>query len=130
MARTARAATALTRDNGVAIGAGTTPDNTNGNTVVSPGPYKAVLMVQNGGGSAITVTVRASGSGASEPTSGYQPFEQAARGDLTISVAAGATTLVPFNDTDRFSQSDNSLSLDFSSSTSVKVWVLQLPYVS
>lgn len=140
MARTAltTALVPLARDAGVALGAGQTPDAVNGNSVPVPGPYLARIMIKNGDASSHSLVLRASGytggpTGAAN--SGLQPawnqiFSQATKGDLTVAVAAGATEVVTISDNDRFVQSDGSMWLDWSASTSMTVWVLTEPYVN
>lgn len=131
---TARAAItpiALVNDAGTAAGAGTSVNASAGMTVASPGPYQVIVRVDNGDASSHTVTVRAGGSGntASGGAAVATPFTQATIGDLVVTVAAGASQFIPISNTDRFTQADGSLSLDFSSATSMTVWVFQLPYV-
>lgn len=130
-ARTAITPIALVNDAGVAAGGGTNVDAANGMTVASPGPFNAIVRVDNGDASSHTVTLRAGGSGvtASGGTAVAVPYTQATVGDLVVTVAAGASQFIPIRTTDRFAQADGSLSLDFSSATSMKVWVFVLPYV-
>lgn len=129
-ARTAITPIALTRDSGAAAGSGTNVDASNGMTVAAPGPYRVIVRVDNGDASSHTVTVRAGGSGvtASGGSAVAVPYTQATVGDLTVTVAAGASQFIVIDTTDRFAQADGSLSLDFSAATSMKVWVFQLPY--
>jgi hypothetical protein len=137
MARTALNPVNLVRDGGVAQGAGATPDVTNGNTVASPGPYKAIVVVKNADGSSHNLIVRggnylgAAGGAANSSMVAPQNsvFAPATVGDLTVAVAAGATEVVYIANTGRFTQPDGSLALDWSSSTSMTVWVLTEPYV-
>lgn len=139
MARTAftTALVALTRDTGVALGNGQTPDATNGNSVPSPGPFQAQIMIKNADSAAHSLVLRASGY-TGTPTGGAnsglvaaynQIFSQATKGDLTVAVAAGATEVITLSDNDRFVQADGSMWLDWSASTSMTVWVLTRPYV-
>lgn len=130
-ARTAITPIALVNDAGVAAGAGTNVDASNGMTVASPGPFNVIVRVDNGDSASHTVTVRAGGSGvtASGAAAVAVPYTQATVGDLVVTVGAGASQFIPIATTDRFTQADGSLSLDFSSATSMKVWVFQLPYV-
>lgn len=135
-ARTVLTPIALTRDTGNALGAGTTPDAANGNTIASPGPNKLKLLVHNGDTAAHTVTIRASGSGVTaagaaqvNPAPSNTVFTQATLGDLVVSVAASAYAEIGPLTTDRFTQADGSLSIDYSASTSVLVWPIQDPIV-
>lgn len=137
MARTALTAVALTRDSGVAQGAGATPDATNGNSVANPGPYNAIIMVKNADVSSHNLIVRAAGytgtpTGAAN--SGLVPpqntvFTSATVGDLTVAVAASTTQIIKVSTTGRFTQADGSMWLDWSASTSMTVWVLTEPFV-
>lgn len=135
-ARTALTPVKLARDTGNALGAGTTPDASNGNTVVAPGPFKLKLLVHNGDTAAHTVTVRATGNGVTatgatqvNPAPSSTVFTQATLGDLVVSVAASAYVEIGPLTSDRFSQSDGTLSVDWSASTSVLVWAIQEPIV-
>jgi hypothetical protein len=133
MARTALTAVAGVRNGGTALGAGATPDATNGN-IYAAGPFKAEVIIHNGDSSAHSVIVRAGGyqgvpTGAANSgyvTDQYQPFAQASAGDLTVSVAATSYTVLTL-ETDRFIQPDGSLWLDWSASTSMTVYVKQAP---
>lgn len=129
-ARTALTPVALVTDGGVARGAGATPDAANGNTVAFPGPFNVLVVVTNADSASHTCTVRAGGSGvtASGAAAAPVPFAQATVGDLVVTVANGTTQVIGPLTTDRFCQKDGSLSLDWSASTSMTVWVLQLPY--
>lgn len=136
MARTALTALQLPGVGG-ASAALVAPDATNGNIVASPGPYKALIIVTNGG-SAQSLYVRASGyqgvaSGAANSGyvgAQYQPFASASIGDLTVSVAANETTVVDLDqDTGRFTQADGSMWLDWSAATSLTVLVVQRLYM-
>jgi len=139
MSRTALTATALTRDAGAAIGAGSTPDATNGNIVASPGPFKLGILVYNADSSNHNLYIRAGGyagaatgsANASYATDQYQPFAQASVGDLTVSClhTGGGYTLIEGLTTDRYTQSDGSVWLDWASSTSMTVWVWTRPYL-
>jgi hypothetical protein len=135
-ARTALTPVALSRDTGNALGAGTTPDAVNGNTVAAPGPFKLKLLVLNGDSASHTVTVRATGNGVTaagaaqvNPAPYSTVFTQSTLGDLVVTVGAGAYALIGPLTSDRFAQSDGSLSVDYSASTSVKVWAIQEPLV-
>jgi hypothetical protein len=135
-ARTALTPIQLVRDTGNALGAGTTPDAANGNTIPAPGPFKMKLLVHNGDSAAHTVTVRATGNGVTasgaaqvSPAPSNTVFVQSTLGDLVVSVAAGAYTEIGPLTSDRFEQSDGSLSIDYSASTSVLVWAIQEPIV-
>lgn len=137
MARTALTPVNLVRDGGVAQGAGATPDAANGNTVASPGPFQAIIIVKNGDASSHNVIVRggnylgaANGAANSSMVAPQNSvFAPATVGDLTVAVAAGATQIVKVANTGRFTQPDGSLALDWSASTSMTVWVLTEPYV-
>ena len=132
-ARTALIPVSLVRDSFTNQGAGATPDATNGNTIPDPGADALVLIVKNGDSVAHAVTVRATGSGkdASGNAQSVQPqdtvFTQSTMGDLVVSIPAGDVYVSPPLTTDRFSQADGSLSLDWSASTSMTVWALYLP---
>jgi hypothetical protein len=133
MARTALTAVAGVRSGGTALGAGATPDATNGN-IYAAGPFKAEILIHNADSSAHSVIVRAGGyqgvaGGAANSgyvTDQYQPFAQASAGDLTVSVAATSYTVLTL-ESDRFTQPDGSLWLDWPASTSMTVWVKQAP---
>lgn len=136
-ARTALTAVTLVRDQGVNQGNGATPDATNGNTVPSPGPFRAMIIVKNADASAHNLIVRGSGytgtpSGAvnsATPLAQNAVFTQGQVGDLTVPVAAGTTQVVTIATSDQFVQVDGSMWLDWSASTSMTVWVLTRPYV-
>jgi hypothetical protein len=134
-ARTALTPIMLARDSGNTIGAGTTPDAANGNTVTA-GPFKLKLLVLNGDTAAKTVTVRATGNGVTaagaaqvNPAPSSTVFTAATQGDLVVTIAAGAYSEIGPLTSDRFQQADGSLSVDWSASTSVKVWAIQDPIV-
>jgi hypothetical protein len=136
-ARTALTAQAAVRNGGVLLTGGATPDATNGNIVASPGAFHADIIIYNGDNSSHSVIVRATGyaglpTGAGNSgytTDQYQPFAEASAGDLTFAVTATTYAFVGPLDTDRFGQSDGSLWLDWTASTSVLVWVIQKPYM-
>lgn len=135
-ARTALTPIALVRDSSNALGAGTTPDASNGNTVASPGPFKLKLLIYNGDSASHTVTVRATGNGVTaagatqvNPAPSNTVFTQATLGDLVATLAATSYYEVGPLTTDRFEQADGSLSIDWSASTSIKVWAIQEPIV-
>lgn len=137
MARTVLTATQLANVGGVDAGAGVEPDHTNGNIVASPGPFKSLIVVTNTG-SAVNLIVRASGyqgvpagaANSSYTTDQYQPFATASIGDLTVSLSANATTVVDFEqDSERFTQADGSMWLDWGTPANLLVWVLQRPYM-
>ena len=112
----------LVKDGGVAQGAGQAADATNGNVVPDPlGPNRIVaILVTNGDTSPHTIILRAGGNGvsASGGANPGVPFEQATVGDLTVSVAAsGGAQLISLGDTDRYTQADGSLSIDWSAAT-------------
>jgi len=104
-------------------------------TVPDPGGFRALIQVTNGSDAAVNVTVRASGNGvnaagnaqpAAEPWNTV--YTQSTVGDLVVSVAAGDTVVIPVVTTDRFTQPDGSLSIDFASITDMTVVVLREPY--
>jgi hypothetical protein len=139
MARTVLTAAQLpSYAGGVNAGAGVVPDHTNGNIVASPGPFRSLIVVSNTG-SAVSLIVRASGyqgtpTGAANSgyvTGQYQPFATASIGDLTVSCTADVTTVVDLEgDTERFTQSDGSMWLDWAAATTdLLVWVAQRPYM-
>lgn len=140
MARTALIPVQLTRDGGGSLGSGVTPDATNGNIVAGPiGAWHLTILVYNADSSNHSLLVRASGyagaatgaANASYTTDQYQPFAQASVGDLTVVCAhtSGGYTLIESLTTDRFSQSDGSLWLDWTASTSMTVFIAQKPYM-
>src|ERR1700729_1041540 len=116
-------------DGAAVLGAGTAVASTM--TVASPGAYKLYVQVLNGSGASFNVTVRARNNGVdangNAQSGDYQPMAQASRGDLVIAVANGATAFIGPLTLDRFQQADGSLSLDFSATTSSKVWAIQRP---
>jgi hypothetical protein len=137
MARTVLSATQLPNVGGANVGAGVAPDHTNGNIVASPGPFRSLLIVSNSGSSA-SLIVRASGyqgtaagaANASYLTAQYQPFATASIGDMTVTLAASVTTVVDLNvDSERFTQSDGSLWLDWSTASGLLVWAVQRQYM-
>lgn len=136
-ARTALTPVQLVNDNGVAEGAGTSIAGlvAAGATVAAPGPFRLLVIVTNSDTNPHNLIVRASRSGndASGNAQTNLPqntvFTQATLGDLTVAVAASATQVVVLETTDRFTQDDGSLSLDFSSGFTGTVWVLRMPYV-
>lgn len=128
-ARTAITPIAVVNNGAIASGAGTTVDAANGMTVAA-GPFKVLLRVDNTDGSAHTFTVRAGGNGvtASGGAAVATPYTQATVGDSTVSVAATTGSQVFWVlDTDRYTQADGSLSVDFNSAVGMKVWAYQLP---
>jgi hypothetical protein len=140
MARTVITPVALGRDAGVNLTAGVTPDATNGNIIPGPvGGYHLSILVYNADSSNHSLYIRASGyagaatgsANASYATAQYQPFAQASVGDLTVTCAhtTGGYTVVESLSTDRYAQSDGSLWLDWSASTSMTVFVWQRPYM-
>lgn len=134
MARTALTAVQLVGDAAVSQGAGATPDATNGNIVVSPGPYHCYLIITNAGGSNQTLLVRGAGytgTATGAVNSGLPlpaPFTQGAIGDLSITCTASTTQVVELATSDRYTQSDGSLWLDWGASTSLTVYVLTSAY--
>jgi hypothetical protein len=138
-ARTALTVTALGRDAGTLLGAGATPDATNGNSIADPGAYKLVLVVLNADSSNHSLIIRAGGYGgvpggaanSSYVTDQYQPFAQASVGDLTVVCAhtGSGYTVISGLTTDRFAQADGSLLLDWTASTSMTVFAARRAYV-
>jgi hypothetical protein len=129
-ARTAIVPIAVLNNNGVSGGVGTAADAANGMTIPAPGPFKVLLRVDNTDTVSHTFTVRAGGSGlsASGGTAVPTPFTQATVGDSTVTVAATTGSQVFWVlDTDRFTQADGSLSVDFAAATGMKIWAYQLP---
>jgi hypothetical protein len=133
MARTPLTAVTAVRSGGTPLGAGATPDATNGN-VYPAGPFKAEVIIHNADSSAHSVIARAGGyqgvaSGAANSgyvTDQYQPFAQASVGDLSFSVAATSYAVLTL-ESDRFTQPDGSLWLDWTASTSMTVYIKQGP---
>jgi hypothetical protein len=118
------------QDGSLADPSGATISQANGNTVASPGPYHLLLRVNNSAGSSYNCIVRAGGNGvtASGGTAVAVPFEMSTTGDLTVAVGASATVWIgPFS-TDRYTQADGSLSIDFSGSFAGTITAFQLPY--
>jgi hypothetical protein len=137
MARTVLTATQLPNIGGVSAGAGVAPDHTNGNIVAAPGPFRSLIVVSNSGSSA-SLIIRASGyqgtasgaANASYVTAQYQPFATASIGDLTVTLGAGVTTVTDMEvDSERFTQADGSLWLDWSTASGLLVFMLQRPYM-
>lgn len=136
-ARTALTPITLNNDTGTAQGSGTAIAGlvSAGATVPSPGPYKALVVVNNSGASAANVTIRASRSGvdasgnAQSNSMSNTVFTAATTGDLTVSVAAAATVFIPVTNTDRFTQDDGSMSIDFAAGMTGTIWVLRGSYV-
>jgi hypothetical protein len=147
MARTALTPVQLAGDAGVLQGASGTVDATNGNIVAfnptgSPatyGPYQVLLVVANADTVAHNVIIRGSGyTGAANgavnsgiPSPGNTVFTQGTLGDLSVTVANATTQVIgPFT-TDRFVQPNHvnggDLWIDWSASTSMSVWVYQIP---
>lgn len=133
-ARTALVPQQGARDAGTAL-TFTAVDATNGNTIAA-GPFHIILVVKNADASNHTVTLRATGNGvtASGGTATGDPdyvFAAAAKGDLVVTCTSGTVyTYIPVFETDRFTQLDGSLSLDWSSGTSMSVAVVQYPSTS
>lgn len=133
-ARTALIPQALGRDAATGL-TFTAVDHSNGNTVAA-GPFKVVLIVDNANSTGTnTVTIRSTGSGvtASGATATGDPdfvFAQASRGDNVVTLNNSAYNVIPLMDTDRVTQLDGSLSLDWSTGTSLTVAVVQYPSAS
>jgi hypothetical protein len=133
MARTALTPIELVQDGSVAEGSGTPISGlVSGGAYIQdpPGPNQVALLVANSDGSnAHTVTVRAGGNGvtASGGTNPGVPFSNATLGDLAESVPASGTSWVgPFT-SDRYTQADGTLSIDFDSGFTGTIWVIQMP---
>lgn len=135
-ARTLIAPTALIRDGSVAQGAGVSiaPLVAAGATIASPGPFKLLLLASNTAGTSQNVILRASRSGVDASGNAQSNavwntvFTQATVGDLTVAVAAGASAWILPTTTDRFTQDDGSMSIDFSGGFTGTLWVVQFPY--
>jgi hypothetical protein len=132
--RTALTTVQLVQDGAIAEGAGTSITGlVSGGAYVMdpPGPDNVALLVNNSdSGAAHSVTVRAGGNGntASGGSNPGVPFGAAGVGDLVTSVAASGTEFLgPFS-TDRFTQADGALYVDFSSGFTGTIWVFQWPY--
>jgi hypothetical protein len=142
MARTAIAAglASIGRDTSTLAPSAQSADATNGNyipfTVGSTyGAYSTVLIVANGDSASHNVILRSSGftgaagdaanSGIASPQNTV--FTQSTVGDLSVTVANGTTRYIgPFT-TDRFTQADGSLWIDWSAATSMTIIVMQFP---
>lgn len=103
-----------------------------GATVAAPpGPNKVVLQVLNSGDADANVTVRAGGNGttASGAANPGVPFDSAGQGDLVVAIPAAGTvpTLIGPLKSDRFTQADGSLSIDFDAGMTGTITVLQAP---
>lgn len=137
MSRTALTPIAMVRDGGVAAGSGATPDATNGNIVAAPGPFNAIIVVKNADSASHTLKLRSAsytGTPSGAANASMLPpqntvFAPGTVGDLSVTVAAGATQYVKVSTTGRFTQQDGSMWLDWDASTSMTVWVLTEPYV-
>ncbi|PCN47004.1 hypothetical protein Csp2054_14270 [Curtobacterium sp. 'Ferrero'] len=113
MARTSITATDLVSNGSVTDPTGTATGTGDGNGVVVDGqPFleRLHLRVENSGGAAATVSVKA-GSGVAAISAG--------QGDLTVSVAAGATAWVGPFESARFQADDGSLAVDASAAVTV-----------
>lgn len=130
-ARTAIVPTQAARDTGTTVTLAA-PDASNGNTIAAGG-YNVLLIVNNANSSGTqTVTIRATGNGvsASGGTATGDPdflFAQASRGDMVVTLPHSGYQVIPIVDTDRFTQLDGSLSIDWSTATSMTVAVIQTP---
>ena len=95
-----------------------------------PGPNDVWLEVLNSGVAAAAVTVRAGGNGTSVSGGGNPgvPFDSAGQGDKVTLVPTGAiaTKIGPFK-SDRFTQADGSLSVDFAAGMTGTIWVIRSP---
>jgi hypothetical protein len=142
MARTAitTGLASIGRDAGTLAPSAQAADATNGNIVPfttgsSYGAYSTVLIVANADSASHNVIIRSGGytgaaAGAANsgiPSPAATVFAQSTVGDLTVTVANGTTKYIgPFT-TDRFTQSDGSLWIDWSAATSMTIIVLQFP---
>lgn len=123
MARTAIAPRALTKNGNLNAATGTTTiDSTlvsNGATVTAAEPERMLIRVANTEGSTNTLTVKA-GTSAAALRSG--------QGDLVVTVAAttGVQYIGPL-ESDKYLQSDGSVSLDFETGMTGSIEVLLLP---
>ena len=124
-ARSAVPASYFVREGALADPAGTAVDATNGNTVASPGPWKVILRITNTAGTGYNAIIRASGNGVTaagatqvSPVPSNVVFAHSTEGDLTVAVAAttGVKWIGPLT-SDRFSQPDGSLSIDYSNTS-------------
>jgi hypothetical protein len=96
---------------------------------------RLMLVVDNAGEAAVTVTVRASGNGVNTagtaqptPEPWNTVYTQSTVGDLVEAVPAGDTAVLgPFT-SDRFEQPDGNLYIDWSEETDVTFLVYQFPY--
>jgi hypothetical protein len=139
MARTALTVDQLSANGGKILTAPlTVPAAATGVVVASPGGHKLLLTATNAAGSgSVNCIIRASGyqgtpngaANSSYVTDQYQPFAQASVGDLTVAVGFGTSVQIGPLDTDRFSQPDGTLLVDFSSPTSMTVSAVRLPFV-
>lgn len=127
---------ALQRDAAVAQGAGTSIAGlvAAGATIPAPAGYKLIMVVTNSDTNPHNLIVRASRSGVDASGNAQSnpvwntTYTQATVGDLTVAVAASTTVWVAPLTTDRYTQDDGSLSLDFSSGFTGTLWLARLPY--
>lgn len=117
-------------------------DASNGNTIPftigsSYGSYGVILAVGNADSSPHTVIIRASGytgapgdaANSGIPSPQNTVFTQSTAGDFAVAVTNATTRYIgPFT-SDRFTQSDGSLWIDWTSGTGMTVTVLQNPVV-
>lgn len=141
-ARTVLTPVSLVADAGAAQGAGTSVAGlvaagaSVSSTPSNPGPFRLVLIVNNTAGTTQNVIVRAARSGldALGNAQTNRPwdtvFTRSTMGDLTVPVATTATQVIPLQDTDRFTQDDASVSIDFSGGFTGTLWLLRLPFVN
>jgi hypothetical protein len=121
----------LVQDGAVAQGSGDTIAASSPGVYIAdpPGPFKILLVVTSTVASAQNVTVRAGGNGNTESGGANPgvPFEQATVGDLVVSVPADGTQFIgPFT-TDRFTQADGALYVDFAAAFTGSIVAYQLP---
>lgn len=139
MARTAIVPVVMARDGGVSLGSGTAaPAAASGSIIANPGPYHLQLQVKNADTNPHTVIIR-SGNYTGTPngaanSSMLSPantvFTQATVGDLSVLVAASDTEIINIETTDRFTQPDGSVLVDFAATaTSVTIYAFTRPYV-
>jgi hypothetical protein len=132
----------LATDAGVAAPTPQAADATNGNYVPftvgsSYGPFNTFLIVANGDSSPHSIILRGSGytgAPAGAANSGILPpqntvFAGSTSGDLAVAVPNATTQYIGPLTTDRFTQADGTLWIDWSAATSMTVIVVQLPVV-
>ena len=119
-------------DGAVAEGAGTAVAASSPGLWIAdpPGPNHVFLIVANSATTAQSVTVRAGGNGLTETGAANPgvPFEQATVGDEVTSIPASSTQVLgPFT-TDRVTQADGAMFIDFAAGFTGTIWAFALPY--